>query len=717
MIAPRTALLAVLLLAAAAPGPNEPRSAGTIAMARRLADLAAAADPLRNPILNQQRAAVLQRRFADDPSTEIGFGAIRELLRAGDTAAALDIATTLEFALDRVRVPDRDVLLTTARELTALAYLRDAEQRNCLSMHNAESCLLPVVGRGVHQLKSSALAAAHIYESLLEQSDRPSYRWLLNLAHMSAGDYPAGVPSRWRIPPERFASQAPFARFLDVAASSGVAMVGGAGGAILDDFDGDGDLDLVASSWQLTDQMRYYRNDGHGRFTERTAAAGLIGETGGINLVQADFDNDGDIDVLVLRGGWLFDQGRQPSSLLANRGDGTFEDVTEKAGLLGFHPTQSAAFADYDGDGWLDLFIGHESSGGDPHPCELFHNNHDGTFTEVGAAAGVANVGFVKGVAWGDYNNDGRPDLYLSRYGQPNILYRNDGPQQGGWKFTDVTAAAGVAEPINSFPCWFWDFDNDGWLDLFVASFTGFTAESLDLLAGPYVGRAASEPHSRLYRNNRDGTFSDVSRAVGLDTPLAVMGANFDDFDNDGLPDIYLGTGEPSLATLVPNRMFRNDRGLRFQDVTTAAGVGHLQKGHAIAVGDVDGDGDQDIYCVMGGSYVGDVYPNALFRNPGNAAHWIALNVRGTRENRFAVGARVAVTVETPAGSRVIYRTVGHGSSFGATTLQQQIGLGAALRIRDVAVRWPSSGQVEHFDGLVLDHLFTLTEGRGRTGS
>jgi hypothetical protein len=714
MIAARTAAVAALLMAMAGPSPPEPRSASTIAMARRLSDLAASADPLRNPILNQQRAALLRRKFADEPSTEVGFGAIRELLRAGETADALEIAGTLEYALDRVRVPDRDALLTIVRELTALAYLRDAEQRNCLSMHNAESCLLPIVGRGVHQMKGSALEAARIYETLLEQSDRPSYRWLLNLAHMSAGDYPAGVPARWRIPAERFASQAPFARFMDVAASSGVAMVGGAGGAVLDDFDGDGDLDLVASRWQLNDQLRYYRNDGRGRFTDRTAEAGILGETGGINVIQADFDNDGDVDVMVLRGGWLFDQGRQPSSLLANRGDGTFDDVTEKAGLLGFHPTQSAAFADYDGDGWLDLYVGHESTAGDPHPCELFHNNHDGTFTEVGAAAGVATVGFVKGVAWGDYDNDGRPDLYLSRYGQPNVLYRNDGAQPGGWKFTDVTARAGVAEPINSFPCWFWDFDNDGWLDLFVASFTGFTAESLDLLAGPYVGRPGTEPHSRLYRNNRDGTFSDVTRAVGLDTPLAVMGANFGDFDNDGLPDIYLGTGEPSLATLVPNRMFRNDRGLRFQDVTTAAGVGHLQKGHAIAVGDVDGDGDQDLYCVMGGSYVGDVYPNALFRNPGNQHRWIVLKVRGTHENRLATGARVAVTVDTASGTRVVHRTIGVGSSFGTTTLQQQIGLGTALRVRDVTIRWPASGRLEHFDGLALDRAFTLTEGRGR---
>ncbi len=135
-------------------------------------------------------------------------------------------------------------------------------------------------------------------------------------------------------------------------------------------------------------------------------------------------------------------------SLLRNNGNGTFDDVTEEAGLLSAHPTQTAAWADFDNDGWLDLFVGHESSPDDPHPSQLFHNNHDGTFTEVGAANGLARLGFVKGVAWGDFNNDGRPDLYVSVKGGANHLFRNDGPRDrqhprpDQWRFTDVTAAS-----------------------------------------------------------------------------------------------------------------------------------------------------------------------------------------------------------------------------------------------------------------------------------
>ena len=688
------------------------RGEGTERMARRLAALAEAADPLRNSILNAERAALLRQRFRQSETVDIGFGLGRELLKAGDTDAAVDLLEMLIDAIESTNVPDRQTLLTTGEELLALAYLRAGEQGNCLGRHSGASCVFPIGGSGVHQVKEPALAAARLYERLLERAERPSYIWLLNLSHMSAGTYPESVPDRWRIPAERLASTGPFARFVDVAPRAGVDMVGGAGGSIMDDFDNDGDLDLVASDWRLGRQMLYFRNEGKGRFSERTVEAGLEGETGGLNLVHADYDNDGDLDILVLRGGWLFDQGRQPNSLLSNRGDGTFEDVTEEAGLLSFHPTQTAAWADFDGDGWLDLFVGNESGGGEVHPCELFRNQRDGTFLDVAAASGVDNVGFVKGVTWGDYNRDGRPDLYLSRYGQTNVLYRNDGPRGRGWAFTDVTASAGVAEPIASFPAWFWDFDNDGWLDLFVASFTGFTEESLDTLASEYLGRRADAPYSRLYRNNRDGTFKDVTRAVGLDMPLAVMGGNFGDFDGDGYLDLYLGTGEPSLSTLVPNRLFRNDAGRRFVDVTTAAGVGHLQKGHGVSVGDVDGDGDQDLYCVLGGAYSGDVYPNALFENPGNRHHWVTLRLRGDRENRSAIGAQVEISVASPAGARTIVRTIGSGGSFGSSSLQEEIGLGDGTAILRLSVRWPATGRVEQYQNLPIDQVLTLREGR-----
>src|SRR5205809_6861898 len=155
----------------------------------------------------------------------------------------------------------------------------------------------------------------------------------------------------------------------------------------------------------------------------------MIRETGERNIVQTDYNSEGWPDVLVLRGAWFGLEGHYPLSLLRNNGNGTFDDVTEETGLLRFHPTQAAAWFDYNNDGWLDLFIGNETTPGDTNRCELFRNNGDGTFTECAEACGITALGLIKAVHSGDYDNDGLPDLYISCRGQPNYLYHNDGPQ------------------------------------------------------------------------------------------------------------------------------------------------------------------------------------------------------------------------------------------------------------------------------------------------
>jgi hypothetical protein len=189
------------------------------------------------------------------------------------------------------------------------------------------------------------------------------------------------------------------------------------------------------------------------------------------------------------------------------------------------------------------------------------------------------------------------------------------------------------------------------------------------------------------------------------------MAGNFGDLDNDGWLDFYLGTGDPNLSTLIPNRMFRNAEGTFFQDVTTSGGFGHLQKGHGIAFGDIDNDGDQDVYEVMGGANEGDNAYNVLFENPGQGNHWITLKLEGVRSNRSAIGARIKVITKTTQGPRNIYKTVSSGGSFGASPLRQEIGLGQAESIEAVEVTWPVPGKTQVLKGLALDRFYSVREG------
>jgi hypothetical protein len=331
----------------------------------------------------------------------------------------------------------------------------------------------------------------------------------------------------------------------------------------------------------------------------------------------------------------------------------------------------------------------------------------------------VAAVGYIKAVVAGDYNNDLRPDIYVSIHGGKNLLYRNDGPSGApgagkgvcGYRFSEVAAAARVTEPHHSFPAWFWDYDNDGWEDIFVS---GFILGELGDIAADYVGVPHRAELPRLYHNNHDGTFSDVTKAAHLSRLLLSMGSNYGDLDNDGWLDFLVGTGNPELSTLLPDRAFRSNEGRFFQDVTTSGGLGHLQKGHGVSFGDLDNDGDQDIYHVVGGAFEADHFRNALYHNPGHGNHWIALKLEGSRSNRPGIGARLKVVVRSSSGERAIYRTARSGGSFGASPLRQEIGLGQAARIERVEIQWPSGGPAQVLTGLEMDRHYTIKEGDSR---
>jgi ASPIC and UnbV/FG-GAP-like repeat len=263
----------------------------------------------------------------------------------------------------------------------------------------------------------------------------------------------------------------------------------------------------------------------------------------------------------------------------------------------------------------------------------------------------------------------------------------------------------GIDGPYTGFSCWAWDYDNDGWLDVFATCY--------DRTLGDVVKGMIGQPHgrysNRLFRNRQGQGFQNVTKEAGLNMVFATMGSNFGDFDNDGWLDMYLGTGEPNLATLVPNRMFKNVGGERFAEITGTSGTGHLQKGHSVACGDWDRDGDVDIFVQTGGAVNGDKYHNVLFQNPGQGNHSLTVKLVGKKTNRAAIGARIKVVT---AGERplTIHRHVSSGSSFGGNPLQQTIGLAKAERIALLEIHWPTSGTTQVFRDIAADQAIEVTE-------
>ena len=676
-------------------------------MIRILSEKSEMVNPEINLYANKKRLAWLQNQIFDDHiSAALQHQSViaNEMLNAGYTQQSIDQYNDVLYTIDSLKINPPESFMTAIQDLLAITHFRHGEETNCLDGHNAESCIMPIRGAGIHRNKNNAEIAINIYKSLLEKNPKDYvYRWLINLAYMVKGDYPDKVPHRWLIPQLTPSDSITFPEFTEIAESAGLDHISLAGGSIADDFDGDGLIDIMVSSWGVDNQLHYFKNMGNRGFEDRTESANLIGITGGLNMVHGDYDNDGWVDVFVLRGGWFGEDGNHPNSLLKNNGDGTFTDVTISTNIYSEHPTQTASWGDFNNDGWLDLFIGNESAEGFNHISELYQNNGDGTFSDVAQAHNINAIGFIKAVIWGDINNDGFLDLYISRLGEPNLLFQNSGPENN-YHFKEISKKSGVTEPLNSFPAWFWDFNNDGWEDIWVSGYDNTTGH----VAMDYLGLKHDGESPRLYQNNKDGTFTDVTKKANLDHPILTMGSNFGDLNNDGFLDFYAGTGDPDYRSIQPNRMFLNNRGESFDDVTFHGRFGHLQKGHGVSFADFDRDGDQDIHAVMGGAYEGSVYQNALFENPGGwENHWIGLSLRGKQTNKLALGVRIEIVLE---GGFVVHRTVSSGGSFGGNPLDQMIGLGKDGEIKTINIFWPGSGTTQTFSGVDSNAWYLVTE-------
>jgi hypothetical protein len=535
---------------------------------------------------------------------------------------------------------------------------------------------------------------------------------------------------------------APPVHFVDMAAHAGLTARTEAGGekakkyiiettgagAAAVDFDNDGwpDIFLVQGSrlegfppgQEPTSHL--YRNNRDGTFTDVTQKAGVGLAGWGQGVCAGDYDNDGWVDLFVTFWGH--------NVLLRNNGDGTFTDVTKKAGLWQANANWSTgcAFLDYDRDGHLDLFISHyvdldlahTPSPGANDACQwkdipvmcgprglkgtysqLYHNNGDGTFTDVSDKSGVSKTPpfYCFTVLTGDFENDGWPDIFVACDSTPNLFFHNN---RNG-TFTETAVPAGVAfndegHEQAGMGADAADYDGDGWLDIVKTNF--------------------SDDSPTLFRNHRDGTFSDETLAAGLGKSMQFLGWGtlFVDVDNDGWPDLFMANGHvyPEVDSKGLNVTFRERKALywnqhngKFQDISLAAGPGITTpfNSHGVAAADFDNDGSVEI--LVNNSHDRP----SLLRNDADHGNWILLRLIGVKSNRDAIGARVTVRVGPHQQTQEVRSGGGYISQ---SDFRLHFGLGAATQVDSVEIRWPS-GLVERLDHLNANRIVKIREGVG----
>jgi hypothetical protein len=498
------------------------------------------------------------------------------------------------------------------------------------------------------------------------------------------------------------------------------------GGVAIFDYDGDGLMDIFfVNGAGLSDPMRpgeepdksdakywnrLYHNNGDGTFTDVTEKAGLQGCCYGMGVAVGDYDNDGHPDLYVT--GW------NSNTLYHNNGNGTFSDVTKKAGVAAGGWSSSAAFVDYDRDGYLDIFVTRYLAWdfsqniwcGDReaktrsfcHPnlfqsitSILYHNNHDGTFTDVSEQAGLnQHPGNGLGVAINDYDGDGWPDIVVANDARPQQLFHS----LGNGKFEEVGASSGLAwddhgQTFSGMGVDFRDYDNDGWPDIFIT----------DLANQSFA----------LFRNVK-GQMRYVSGDTGISRISrrhSGWGTGFVDLDNDGWKDLFVLQGhvmndieltQPGVRYLEPPVVLRNVQG-KFQDVSAASGAsfGIPVAGRGVAFGDLDNDGFEDVVftCLNGEAHI--------LHNGGNGNHWILINTIGTSSNRDGIGAQIHITSESGMQQWEIVSSA--GSYLSASDKRVHFGLGSDRTVKSMEIRWPS-GIVQRLSGVHADQILNVTE-------
>ena len=496
------------------------------------------------------------------------------------------------------------------------------------------------------------------------------------------------------------------ALFEEVAAAAGISGALQTGGAAFGDYDNDGYLDLAVNAGP----GMLFHNNTDGRFTDITEKVEvyIVGRPSA-GVAWGDFNNDGLLDLFFTH------TSDKPHRLLLYNQGGTFVDVSSKANIARPGNGGPALLADFDDNGYLDVLIPCTSS----EPVQLFFNQGDTTFIENGREAGFGNLGYKQLLTGctGDYDNDGDIDIYLVqtnwsylRHDSPNYLFRN----LGDGTFEDVTAESGVADSTNSKGAIFGDYNNDGFLDLYVVNDGG---------------------DNRLFQNNGNGSFSDVARQVGVAEPFAAHSATFGDFDNDGDLDLYVSGGsflrDDSLEVAfgpLPDVLYRNNGfdstlGWTFKNITREAGIENFAHCNTTIWGDIDNDGDLDLF--LGNSHdlrgreISEDRRNSisqfftppfpsdkLYRNRGNGNHYLHLKLVGHASNRAAIGARI----EAYARDQVQIREVEGGGMFNSqNSLPVEFGFGTKEKVDKLIIRWPS-GIVQTLQEPTIDRFLEVEE-------
>jgi len=549
----------------------------------------------------------------------------------------------------------------------------------------------------VAQYRSGDFAAAVASECAsltADPSNEMARNWLF-LSAQKLGGYPAETPHEFRM--EAKAGWAkPTVEFEDIAARIGLDKTSGGRGIAIFDYNNDGHLDVVIAGAHAGCSL--YRNNGDGTFTDVSVGCGLDEAVNGFGITVGDYNNDGYPDVFICRLGFYGGEGE----LWRNNGDGTFTNVTHEAGVRCWGPSFSASWVDYDRDGFLDLFVATNLGGLFDRKTDnrLFHNNGDGTFTEVAVKSGIRSMWPSIGHCWGDYNNDGYPDLFLSNAAGRSQLFRNN----GDGTFTDVSAEAGFEEYAIA-SCAFWcDIDDDGWLDLVQFSWTILHEDVIHTVRfaeAPPNGRP-----TRVYRNNRNGTFTEIGRELGIKECWGTMSGNAGDFNNDGHLDLILGNGGPLMDRLEPLVLLESD-GRLFRNITFAAGLPFVGKGHGACCADLFGDGRLSALVAAGGTYPGDLLTTSVFCPKTRPGNYLNVKLVGVKSNRDALGARLMLV----AGGREQHRVINGGSNFGCLPAEQHFGLAQMESIDRLEIWWPS-GLTQRIENPPVNKSIRVTEGQ-----